>query len=105
AHGRVAAGIFDDLVADAARQWIDHTDAGRTVALVAETNEHVDVLNLAVQEQRRLRGDLSARTARVAGGETASPGDVIVTRRNDRTTRTDRGEPVRNRDRWTVDAV
>jgi AAA domain len=105
AHGRVAAGTFDDLVADAARQWIDHTDAGRTVALIAETNEHVDALNLAVQQQRRLRGDLGASVTRVAGGETASPGDIIVTRRNDRTARTDRGEPVRNRDRWTVAAV
>jgi conjugative relaxase-like TrwC/TraI family protein len=105
AHGRVAAGTFDDLVADAARQWIDHTDAGRTVALIAETYEHVDALNLAVQQQRRLRGDLGASVTRVAGGETASPGDIIVTRRNDRTARTDRGEPVRNRDRWTVAAV
>jgi hypothetical protein len=53
----------------------------------------------------RRRGDLGERATRVAGGETASPGDVVVTRRNDRTTRTDRGEPVRNRDRWTVVAV
>lgn len=30
---------------------------------------------------------------------------MIVTRRNDRTLRTDDGEPVRNRELWTVDAV
>jgi hypothetical protein len=29
----------------------------------------------------------------------------VVTRRNDRTLRTERGEPVRNRERWTVTAV
>ncbi|MGH9214735.1 MAG: ATP-dependent DNA helicase, partial [Acidimicrobiales bacterium] len=105
AHRRVSAGALDELVADAARQWVDHTDQGRTVALVAETNEHVDALNIAVQEQRRLRGDIGDRAIRVAGGETASVGDVVVTRRNDRTTRTDRGESVRNRDRWSVVAV
>lgn len=102
AHGRVTAGSFDNLVADAARQWINHTDTGRTVALVAETNEHVDAINLAVQQQRRNRGHLGDHAVRVAGGETASPGDIIVTRRNDRTTRTDHDEPVRNRDHWNV---
>ena len=80
---------------------IDHTGRGQTVALVAETNEHVDALNLAVQEQRHLDGHLGERTVGVAGDETASVGDLIVTRRNDRMLRTDR-EPVRNRDRWTI---
>ena len=44
----------------------------------------------------------ASRAVRVAGGETAAVGDIVATRRNDRTLRTDRGEPVRNRDRWTV---
>ncbi len=102
AHGRVAAGTFDDLVAEAARCWVEHVTDGRSVAVVAETNEHVDVLNLAIQEKRRQIGQLGERAARVAGGETAAFGDIVVTRRNERTLRTDRGEPVRNRDRWTV---
>jgi conjugative relaxase-like TrwC/TraI family protein len=101
-HSRVSEGTFADLAAVAARQWIEHTAAGRAVAVVTEANEHVDALNRAIQEQRRALGQLGARTARVAGGETAAGGDVVVTRRNDRRLRTDRGEPVRNRDRWTV---
>jgi hypothetical protein len=36
------------------------------------------------------------------GGETAAVGDIVATRRNNRTLRTDRAEPIRNRDRWTV---
>ena len=102
---RVSDGTFDDLVAAAARQWIDHTADGRTVAVVAETNEHVDALNRAIQDQRRALGHLGATAVRIAGGETAAVGDVVVTRRNDRTLRTDRGEPVRNRDRWNVIGV
>jgi conjugative relaxase-like TrwC/TraI family protein len=104
-HGRVLATGFADLVDEAARQWVDQTDRGRTVALVAETNEHVDALNEAVQGLRRERGQLAEQRTPVAGGETASTGDVVVTRRNDRSIRTDLGEPIRNRDRWTVLAV
>jgi conjugative relaxase-like TrwC/TraI family protein len=102
AHGRINAGTFEQLAADIARQWVDHTAAGRTVAVVAETNAHVDALNRAIQAERRRLGQLGERTVRVAGNETVAVGDVVVTRRNDRTIRTDRGEPVRNRDRWTV---
>jgi ATP-dependent exoDNAse (exonuclease V) alpha subunit len=79
AHGRVLAAGFADLVDEAARQLVDQTDRGRTVALVAETNEHVDALNEAVQGLRRERGQLAEQRIPVAGGETASTGDVVVT--------------------------
>jgi conjugative relaxase-like TrwC/TraI family protein len=104
-HGRVTAGTFDELVTEAARQWIELTAAGGRVAVAAETNEHVDALNAAIQQARRHRGQLGDRMAAVAGGETAAVGDVVATRRNYRTVRTDRGEPVRNRDLWTVAGV
>jgi conjugative relaxase-like TrwC/TraI family protein len=104
-RGRVGTGTFEALAADAARQWIDYRGAGRTVAVVAETNEHVDALNHAIQELRRDHGQLDARAVRIAGGESAAVGDVVVTRRNNRELRTSRGEPIRNRDRWTVTAV
>jgi hypothetical protein len=101
-HGRVTAGTFEQLVAGAARRWVAEAAAGRTVALVAETNAHVDALNAAVQASRRELGQIGERGVRIGGGETAAPGDVVVTRRNDRAIRTDRREPVRNRERWTV---
>ena len=101
-HGRVTSGNLAELVAEAACGWVEQTTEGRTVALVAETNAHVDALNAAVQARRRELGHLGERVVRVAGHETAGVGDIVVTRRNDRTLRTDRGEPVRNRDLWTV---
>jgi conjugative relaxase-like TrwC/TraI family protein len=104
-HGRVGTGTFEALAADAARQWIDYRAAGRSVAVVAETNEHVDALNHAIQELRRERGQLGDRAVNIAGGESAAVGDVVVTRRNNRELRTSRDEPVRNRDRWTVTAI
>jgi conjugative relaxase-like TrwC/TraI family protein len=101
-HGRVTEGTFDQLAAEAAREWIDHAPSGRRVAVLSETNEHVDALNAAIQEARRTHGHLGDRVVRVAGGETAAVGDIVATRRNNRTLRTDRAEPIRNRDRWAV---
>lgn len=92
-----------DRIADA---WA-HLDAdGKTVAVTAETNVHVDALNRAIQDTRRDLGHLDQRTAvPIAGGETAGPGDVVVTRRNDRTLLTEHDEPVRNRELWRVEHV
>jgi hypothetical protein len=104
-HGRVTEGTFEQLAAEAARAWIDHTAVGSRVAVVAETNEHVDALNAAIQQARRQRGEFGRRAVRVAGGETAAVGDIVATRRNNRDLRTNRAEPIRNRDRWTVVAV
>lgn len=101
-HGRVASGSFEQLVADIARACVDQTAAGRQVAVVAETNAHVDALNAAIHREHRANGDLGDNVVGIAGGETAASGDVVVARRNDRTITTDRGEPVRNRDRWKI---
>ena len=104
-HGRVTEGTFEQLAAEAARAWIHHTAAGRRVAVVAATNEHVDTLNAAIQQARRQQGALGRQVVRVAGAETAAVGDIVATRLNNRGVRTDRGEPVRNRDRWAVVGV
>ena len=88
------------------RTWIDHHDTGRTLALVASTNDHVDTINHAIQTARLDAGHLDPTSAtRVAAGETAHVGDVVATRRNDRRLVTSHGEPVRNRDTWTVTAI
>src|SRR5690606_11653473 len=105
-HHRVDAGTIEDHLERIADEWIRHTAAGRTVAVTAETNAHVDTLNEAIQARRRDRGEIDDRkTARVAGGETVGAGDVVVTRSNDRTLATDANEPVRNRERWIVEHV
>jgi conjugative relaxase-like TrwC/TraI family protein len=104
-HRRVSAGTFAELTAAIAGRYIDLVAQGHSVAVVAETNEQVDALNTAIQQARRHAGQLGPRQVRVAAAETAAVGDCVVTRRNDRTIQTDRGEPVRNRDRWIVAAV
>ena len=76
------------------------------MALVASTNDHVDAINHAVQAARVAAGQLNPDiAAAIAGGEHAHVGDVVATRRNDRTLITSAGEPVRNRETWTVTAI
>ena len=106
AHGRIIAGTLDDHLARIATSWIDRHDAGETTAMVASSNDHVDVINAAVQAARLAAGHLDPDLSVViAGGEQAHPGDVVATRRNDRRLITTAGEPVRNRETWTVTAV
>jgi conjugative relaxase-like TrwC/TraI family protein len=106
AHGRIVAGTLDAHLDRLATTWIDHQSTGRSIAIVATTNDHVDAINQAVQTARRDAGHLDAdRTTRIAGDETAGVGDVVATRHNDRRLVTTSGEPVRNRDTWTINAI
>ncbi len=104
-HDRVQAGSFLSLQVDISRRWIDAHEDGKTVAVVAETNAHVDSLNLAIQAARLDLEQLGRAKAAIGGHEQAFVGDHVVTRRNDRTLRTDQGQPIRNRDRWTVQGI
>ncbi len=106
AHGRIVAGPFADHLERIACDWLAHHTDARTVAIVASTNDHVDALNDAVQRVRLTVGDLDSSTAvGIGDGEHAYVGDVVASRRNHRRLCTERGEPVRNRDLWTVVAT
>ena len=106
AHDRIVAGTFLDHVELIARDWVGYTLDGKTVAITAATNDHVDALNDAVQRLCITIGQLRPDVAvTIAGGELAYAGDIVATRRNDRELRTSSGEPVRNRDLWDVVAT
>ena len=106
AHQRIVAGPFDEHVDRIAKEWLGLTADGKTVAITATTNQHVDAINDTVQHARLTVGQLDPdAVVPIAGDEHAYLGDVIVTRRNDRELRTSTGEPVRNRDLWVVTAT
>lgn len=103
---RILPGRLDDHVDTIATYWIDCNDQGRSLAITTARNEHVDLINTRVQAARRDRGDLDpARGAATADGIGAWVGDIIATRRNDRTLITSAGQFVRNRDQWIVTAI
>lgn len=77
--------------------YFHHHEHGRTVAIVTATNEEASFINVAIQEERVSRAQLS--THRIAVGaeeQRILEGDVVQTRRNDQ----DAG--VENRAIWQV---
>jgi hypothetical protein len=105
AHGRIVPGTLHEHLDRITDMWMAAAAAGETIAVTTATNDHVDTINRAIQTARLHTGHLDPAAVAIAGGEQAHPGDVVVTRRNDRQLTTTTGEPVRNRDRWTVQAV
>jgi conjugative relaxase-like TrwC/TraI family protein len=105
-HDRVKAGTFDDHLRHIAKTWLDNTQDGRSVSITAATNEHVDKINAVIQQLRIANDEIgTSSSAPIDGGERAYVGDVVATRRNDRRLETTTGEPVRNRETWTVAAI
>lgn len=102
-HDRIRTGTFDEHTHTITDQWLAHTAAGETVAITAATNDEVERLNTSIQDARVARGDLDPTQAVAGGhGDQLHPGDVVATRRNDRTLTTDRGHIIKNRALWTV---
>ncbi len=106
AHGRIRAGTLAEHLDHFATTWITNNNAGDTTALMASTNQQVDLINEHVQTVRRHLGHIDdERRVLIGGGESAAVGDVVATRRNNRHLITTTGERVRNRDLWTVTAT
>ena len=102
AHDRVLA----EHTAFLAAHWRSLRADGQTCAINMSSNDHVDAVNATIQAARVAAGDLdTTRAVRIGGGERAHVGDLLVTRRNERRLTTTAGEPVRNRETWTVVGV
>jgi AAA domain len=105
-HGRLHGGTTDDMEAEVIAAWQQARDHGQTVALMANSHDTVDRLNRLGQTTRISAGELNLRGPRLRLGDQMSlVGDEVVTRRNDRTLRTDQGLMVKNRDHWTLTAI
>ena len=102
ARGRIRAGSFQDHLDTIAETWTRCRDAGESLSIVTTRNEHVVAINTRIQQHRLDAGELDPITATRVDGDWAMVGDIVVTRRNDRQLRTTVGEPVRNRERWTI---
>jgi hypothetical protein len=105
-HGRIHGGTSNQMERAATRNWWEDRSAGRSHLLMAPTNEAVERLNQRAQRARIDAGEIDPSGPSVtAGVYRVHHGDEIVTRHNDRQLLTDRGEMVRNRATWTVEAV
>jgi conjugative relaxase-like TrwC/TraI family protein len=105
-HGRLHGGTSVQMERAAINRWAAHRSEGRSVLLMAPTNETVERLNQRAQQHRIRRGELNPTgTHATASVYKLYAGDEIATRRNGRGLLTDRGEMVRNRATWTITTI
>lgn len=104
-HHRVHVGDLATMTDDVFTAWQSDRAAGLDAIMLAPTRELVAELNQRARTHRLLNADdpeRGARTVRLADGNHASPGDLVITRTNDRRLRVTASDWVKNGDRWTV---
>ncbi|WP_285100911.1 MobF family relaxase [Promicromonospora sp. MEB111] len=105
-HDRIRAGATDEMTDAAYAAWKADTDRGLSSVLVVADNNTMNDLNRRARAERVLTGRVSdGQSVRLAGRVRASVGDLIVTRRNDRSLRYGHAGWVRNGDRWQITQV
>jgi AAA domain len=100
-HGRVHVGDLATTRQDAFAAWVSDRAAGLDTIMIAPTRHLVAQLN-AHARSNRLNGAPASAEVRLADGNQASVGDVIITRTNDRRLRLTPIDWVKNGDRWTI---
>jgi DNA primase catalytic core len=104
-RGRLHVGDLSTCTDQAYDAWSADRDAGRDSLMLAPSRDLVRELNLRAQAERLSReGTARPREAQRGDGTTASVGDVIISRRNNRALGSG-ASWVTNGDRWTVASV
>ncbi|MCR6490902.1 AAA family ATPase [Cellulomonas sp. P24] len=101
---RVHVGDLTTLTDDVFDAWRTDRENGRDAVMLAPTRELVGELNDRARTHR-LDGQTPERAVPLADGSTASAGDTVLTRANDRKLRVTGTDWVKNGDRWHVTAV
>src|SRR4051794_27199152 len=105
-HGRVHVGDLATITDQAYTAWAIDRAAGGDALMLAPTRELVAELNARARADRLARqfGPVG-REVTLADSLSASAGDAVITRRNERTLALGATDWVKNGDRWTVTAV
>jgi hypothetical protein len=100
---RIRGGTLDAATEDVYAGWRGDQEQGREAIMVTTRNETVLELNQRARLDRVTGGAVELEGERLRDGSTAGVGDVVVTRRNDRTLAAGRrGDWVKNGDLWDV---
>ena len=103
-HDRIHVGDLAKTTEDAFTAWLSDQASGLDAIMLAPTRELVAELNRRARN-RRLDSHPVGREVRLADGNQASVGDVIITRANDRRLRPTATDWVKNGDRSTITHV
>ena len=101
---RVRVGTPDTMLDAVFTNWAADRERGRDSVMLAPTRDLVSQLNQRARSHR-LDGTAPAAEIALADGNHASPGDVVITRRNDRRLRLNATDWVKNGDRWTIQTI
>ena len=105
-HDRIHVGDLATTTEDAFAAWVLDRSAGRDAIMLAATRQLVADLNRRARDHRLDHSPSSASSeVRLADGNQASIGDVIITRSNDRRLRLGATDWVKNGDRWTITRI
>src|SRR5215211_672299 len=103
-HDRIHVGDIAKTTEDAFTAWAFDRAAGLDAIILAPTRELVAELNRRARDHR-LNGNVPNAVVRLADGNQASVGDVIITRSNNRRLRLTATDWVKNGDRWTITRI
>jgi conjugative relaxase-like TrwC/TraI family protein len=103
-QGRVHVGDLAKATEDAFTAWASDRAAGLDAIMLAPTRELAADLNQRARVHR-IGDDHPGPEVRLADGNQASVGDVIITRTNDRRLRLSATDWVKNGARWTITQV
>ena len=105
-RGRIHGGTPEQMETAIIAAWQEARSRGDTVALMANNTDTVIRLNRLAQQTRITTGELALAGPSLRVGENKMlVGDEVVTRRNNRTLRTDQGLMVKNRDHWIITCI
>jgi conjugative relaxase-like TrwC/TraI family protein len=103
-HGRVHVGDLATTTHDAFAAWVSDRATGLDAIMLAPTRKLAAELNRQARDHL-LASQPAGRDVRLADGNQASVGDMIITRTNDRRLHLAPTDWVKNGDRWTVTHV
>ena len=105
-RGRLHGGTLEQMETGIITAWQEARSRGETVALMANNTDTVIRLNQLAQETRIKAKELDLAGPSLRVSDTSIlVGDEVVTRRNDRTLRTDQRLMVKNRDHWILTSI
>ena len=106
--GRIHGGAEGSMEDKVFNLTLDALTEGRNSLLIVATNNDLSSINERITTSLQARGKVDAdpnRRTALRGRLTAGKGDVVCTRKVDRTNKDQKGEFVRNGDLWTVEEV
>jgi len=100
---RIREGLTAEMLDQAYDAWRTDSLSGKASILVTESAHAVRALNERARAERLLlEGAVDGQEIELGDGTHASIGDIVITRRNERTLRTASGGWVKNGDRWRI---